>query len=79
LGNTRLQQPQVDALVDAGSIRNVTVHPAPGNGWAVRIRYGMREGVVASQHRPVRTWRSLEHVSSWLEQRGIGHFEVTLT
>ncbi|WP_067564302.1 hypothetical protein [Halofilum ochraceum] len=72
----RLQQPQLDALVAAGSIRSVTVERAPGEGWAVRVRYGMREAVMASQHRPVRIWRSLDTIGEWMEKRGIGHWEV---
>lgn len=72
----RLQQPQLAALVAAGSIRSVTVEPAPDQGWAVRVRYGMREAVMASQHRPVRVWRSLDTLAQWLAARGIGHWEV---
>lgn len=71
-----LQQPQVDVLASSGSIRSVTVERAPGEGWAVRMRVGMSEAVVASQHRPVRIWRSLDSVGRWMDQRGIARWEV---
>jgi len=72
------QQAQLDALVAAGSIRSVRVERAPGEGWAVRFQYGEeeREGVVASQHRPVRVWRSLDTIGEWMQKRGIGHWHV---
>jgi len=72
----RLQQPQVDALVEAGSVRSATVEPAPGEGWTVRIRYGMTEAVVASQHRQTRIWQTLDGIGNWMRDRGIRHWEV---
>lgn len=72
----RIKQPEVDALAAAGAIRHVTVEPAPGEGWAVRLRMGVEDAVVASQDRPVRVWASLDTLARWMEARGIGRWEV---
>lgn len=74
----RIRQPEVDALAAAGAIRSVTVEPAPGEGWAVRIRAGVEDVIVASQDRPVRIWRSLDTLAGWMRARGIGRWEVVL-
>ena len=78
-GVRRIRQDHVDALVATGGVRAVTIEPAPGEGWAVRLRLGLSgEAVVSSHHRPVRVWRQLNTLVAWLRARGIGVAEIRL-
>ncbi|MBU2805394.1 hypothetical protein HF283_09795 [Acidithiobacillus ferrooxidans] len=68
-------------LIQAGSVRRVTVEPAPWNGkprWCVTLKLGMDEGVIKSARDPVRTWASLDTIVRWLEACGVGVVEVKI-
>ena len=66
-------------LVNAGSVRKVTIHLAPWNGsdrWAVVPKPGMDEAVIKSAREDVRTWASLDSLARWLKTQGCGVAEL---
>jgi len=63
-------------LVKGGSVREVQV-VADGREWYVVAKIGMEDQVVSSQRRQRRTWRSLDSVLDWLQDRvGVATFSV---
>ena len=68
-------------LVNAGSVRNVTIQPAPWNGkdrWAVILKLGMDEAVIKSAREEVRTWASLDRLAWRLKTQGVGVVELRM-
>ena len=66
-------------LVTAGSVRKVTIQPAPWNGrdrWAVVLKLGMEEATIKSAGEDVRTWASLDSLARWLKAQGCGVAEL---
>jgi hypothetical protein len=66
-------------LVTAGSVRKVTIQPAPWNGrdrWAVVLKLGMEEATIKSAREDVRTWASLDSLARWLKAQGCGVAEL---
>ncbi|MBU2753435.1 hypothetical protein HFU84_01745 [Acidithiobacillus sp. CV18-2] len=77
----RIDEEMFKILIRAGSVRRVTVEPAPWNGktrWCVVIKLGMDEGVIKSAREPVRTWASLDTAVRWLKGCGVGVVEVRI-
>ncbi|HKL46964.1 MAG TPA: hypothetical protein VJ906_12075 [Roseovarius sp.] len=82
------------SLLDAGVVTRVTVawrNQQPGDqpelfpsGWTVSVWIGdvQRGGSVkllGSKREDVRIWKSLDTLSAWLWERGVGRFEVDQT
>ena len=66
-------------LVNAGSVRKVTIQLAPWNGrdrWAVVLKLGMEEATIQSARTEVRTWASLDSLARWLKAQGCGVAEL---
>ena len=66
-------------LVNAGSVRKVTIQPAPWNGrerWAVVLKLGMDEATIQSARAEVRTWARLDSLARWLKAQGCGVAEL---
>ena len=66
-------------LVNAGSVRKVTIQLAPWNGrdrWAVVLKLGMEEATIKSARTEVRTWASLDSLARWLKAQGCGVAEL---
>lgn len=66
-------------LVNAGSVRKVTIQLAPWNGrdrWAVVLKLGMEEATIKSAREDVRTWASLDSLARWLKAQGCGVAEL---
>ena len=66
-------------LVNAGSVRKVTIQSAPWNGrerWAVVLKLGMEETTIKSARTEVRTWASLDSLARWLKAQGCGVAEL---
>ena len=67
--------------MNAGSVRKITLQPAPWNGkdrWAVVIKLGMDEAVIKSAREDVRTWASLDSLARWLKTQGVGVVELRM-
>ena len=66
-------------LVNAGSVRKVTIQLAPWNGrerWAVVLKLGMEEATIQSARTEVLTWVSLDSLARWLKAQGCGVAEL---
>ncbi|MBN6741819.1 hypothetical protein JKG47_15010 [Acidithiobacillus sp. MC6.1] len=77
----RIDEEMFRILIRAGSVRRVTVEPAPWNGktrWCVVIKLGMDEGVIKSAREAVRTWASLDTAVKWLKACGVSVVEVKI-
>ena len=77
----RINEEMFRILIRAGSVRRVTVEPAPWNGktrWCVVLKLGMDEGVIKSHREEARTWASLDTVARWLKDCGVGVVEVKI-
>lgn len=72
----RLTAAHARDLIDAGAVRAVSIEPAPGDGWAVVMRVGMEARPIASARQDVRTWRSLDTVSRFLDGLGVAGAEI---
>lgn len=66
-----LSEREARVLLEAGSVRSVSIEPAPGDGWAVVFRIGMQERPIASQRQDVRTWASLDTLIGWMRRMGV--------
>jgi len=66
-------------LLEAGSVRSVSIEPAPREGWAVVLRVGMNERPIASQRQDVRTWASLDTLIGWLRRLGVADAAIRVT
>ena len=85
----QVKESELQIPVSAGAICSVIVERvwgtddarvlSGGDGWPVRLRFGMADAVIGSHQRPVRTWGSLDILGRWLERHGIGHWEVRST
>lgn len=63
-------------LVQAGTVKSAHIVGQSG-GWAVRVKYGMAEGLLAAQRsRRVRLFRKFETLVAYLKGIGIARFEV---
>ena len=77
----RISEDTFRILVNAGSVRKVTIQPAPWNGrerWAVVLKLGMDEAVIKSAREDVRTWASLDSLARWLKTQGVGVVELRM-
>ncbi|MBU2764991.1 hypothetical protein HAP94_01985 [Acidithiobacillus ferrivorans] len=77
----RISEDTFRILVNAGSVRKVTIQPAPWNGkdrWAVILKLGMDEAVIKSAREDVRTWASLDSLARWLKTQGVGVVELRM-
>ena len=77
----RISEETFRILVNAGSVRKITLQPAPWNGkdrWAVVIKLGMDEAVIKSAREDVRTWASLDSLARWLKTQGVGVVELRM-
>ncbi len=77
----RISEDTFRILVNAGSVRKVTIQPAPWNGrdrWAVILKLGMDEAVIKSAREEVRTWASLDSLARWLKTQGVGVVELRM-
>ena len=77
----RISEETFRILVNAGSVRKVTIQPAPWNGkerWAVILKLGMDEAVIKSAREEVRTWASLDSLARWLKTQGVGVVELRM-
>jgi hypothetical protein len=77
----RVSEDTFRILVNAGSVRKVTIQPAPWNGrdrWAVILKLGMDEAVIKSAREDVRTWASLDSLARWLKTQGVGVVELRM-
>jgi len=77
----RISEDTFRILVHAGSVRKVTIQPAPWNGkdrWAVILKLGMDEAVIKSAREEVRTWASLDSLARWLKTQGVGVVELRM-
>ena len=77
----RISEETFRILVNAGSVRKITLQPAPWNGkdrWAVVIKLGMDEAVIKSAREDVRTWASLDSLARWLKTQGVGIVELRM-
>ena len=75
----RITEETFRILVNAGSVRKVTIQPAPWNGrerWAVVLKLGMEEATIKSARTEVRTWASLDSLARWLKAQGCGVAEL---
>ena len=71
----RISEDTFRILINAGSVRKVTIQPSPWNGkdrWAVILKLGMGEAVIKSAREEVRTWASLGSLARWLNTQGVG-------
>ncbi|MBU2845508.1 hypothetical protein HF923_06640 [Acidithiobacillus ferriphilus] len=71
----RITEETFRILVNAGSVRKISLQPAPWNGknrWAVVLQLGMDEATI----QPVRTWASLDSLSRWLKAQDCGVAEL---
>jgi hypothetical protein len=66
------------ALVAAGSVRGATVIGQPG-GWAIVLRVGIGERVIAAKRGGVRMFATLDAAQRLLRELGIVRFEVDAT
>jgi hypothetical protein len=66
------------ALVAAGSVRGATVIGQPG-GWAIVLRVGIGERVLAAKRGGVRMFATLDAAARLLRELGIVRFEVDAT
>ena len=77
----RISEETFRILVNAGSVRKITLQPAPWNGrdrWAVVLKLGMDEAVIKSAREDVRTWASLDSLARWLKTQGVGVVELRM-
>ena len=77
----RISEETFRILVNAGSVRKVTIQPAPWNGkerWAVVLKLGMDEATIKSARTEVRTWASLDSLARWLKTQGVGIVELRM-
>ena len=77
----RIPEETFRILVHAGSVRKITIQPAPWNGkerWAVVIKLGMEEATIRSAREDVRTWASLDSLARWLKTQGVGIVELRM-
>ena len=77
----RISEDTFRILINAGSVRKVTIQPAPWNGkdrWAVILKLGMDEAVIKSAREDVRTWASLDSLARWLKTQGVGVVELRM-
>ena len=77
----RISEDTFRILINAGSVRKVTIQPAPWNGkerWAVVLKLGMDEAVIKSAREEVRTWASLDSLARWLKTQGVGVVELRM-
>ena len=77
----RISEETFRILVNAGSVRKITLQPAPWNGrdrWAVVVKLGMDEAVIKSAREDVRTWASLDSLARWLKTQGVGVVELRM-
>ncbi len=77
----RISEETFRILVNAGSVRKITLQPAPWNGkdrWAVVLKLGMDEAVIKSAREDVRTWASLDSLARWLKTQGVGIVELRM-
>lgn len=75
----RIAEKTFRILINAGSVRKITIQPAPWNGkdrWAVVLKLGMDEATVRSAREDVRTWASLDSLVRWLKAQGCGVAEL---
>jgi hypothetical protein len=75
----RITEETFRILVNAGSVRKITLQPAPWNGkerWAVVLKLGMEEATIKSARTEVRTWASLDSLARWLKAQGCGVAEL---
>lgn len=75
----RITEETLRILINAGSVRKITIQPAPWNGkdrWAVVLKLGMDEATVRSAREDVRTWASLDSLVRWLKAQGCGVAEL---
>ncbi|MBU2767791.1 hypothetical protein A4U49_13675 [Acidithiobacillus ferrivorans] len=75
----RITEETFRILVNAGSVRKITIQPAPWNGrerWAVVLKLGMDEATIKSARTEVRTWASLDSLARWLKAQGCGVAEL---
>jgi hypothetical protein len=66
----RITEETFRILVNAGSVRKVTIQSAPWNGkerWAVVLKLGMDDATIKSARTEVRTWASLDSLARWLK------------
>jgi hypothetical protein len=78
----RISEETFRILVNAGSVRKITLQPAPWNGrerWAVVLKLGMDEAVIKSAREDVRTWASLDSLARWLKTQGVGVVDLRMT
>ena len=78
----RISEETFRILVNAGSVRKVTIQPAPWNGrerWAVVLKLGMDEATIKSARTEVRAWASLDSLARWLKTQGVGIVELRMT
>ena len=77
--HARITEETFRILVNAGSVRKITLQPAPWNGkerWAVVLKLGMDEATIKSARTEVRTWASLDSLARWLKAQGCGVAEL---
>ena len=77
----RISEETFRILVNAGSVRKITLQLAPWNGkdrWAVVLKLGMDEAVIKSAREDVRTWASLDSLARWLKTQGVGVVELRM-
>ncbi len=62
-------------LVEAGAVRGADVVGQPG-GWAVVIKYGMTERVLAARRGAIRSFKNFETLVGYLKGIGIAEYRV---
>jgi hypothetical protein len=70
----RITEETFRILVNAGSVRKITIQRSPWNGrerWAVVLKLGMDEATIKSARTEVRTWASLDSLGPLAEGAGL--------
>lgn len=70
-----IDQVTLERLVEAGAVRGADVIGQTG-GWAVVVKYGMTERVLATRRGAVRTFRKFETLVSYLKDLGLSQYHV---
>lgn len=75
---SRLHEPVIRELAEAGVIRNVQVI-GHGREWHVEFEIGMERRPVLTQRGRIRRWRHLDTVTRWLREMGIAKWKMDAT